>query len=76
MPHEDTALVNALQRHVSFVLQKSIREVFGLAAAEAMERQARYRRKRRWHPASDWRRSEWVCSIFCGRSGRTDCSVD
>lgn len=33
---EDTALVNALQRHAAVVLQKSLREGFGLTAAEAM----------------------------------------
>ena len=34
--HQDTALVNALQRKAAVVLQKSIREGFGLTAAEAM----------------------------------------
>jgi trehalose synthase len=34
--HEDTALVNALQRRAAVVLQKSIREGFGLTVAEAM----------------------------------------
>jgi len=33
---EDTALVNALQRHAAVVLQKSIREGFGLTVTEAM----------------------------------------
>lgn len=33
---EDTALVNALQRRATVVLQKSIREGFGLTVAEAM----------------------------------------
>ncbi len=33
---EDTALVNALQKRASVVLQKSIREGFGLTVAEAM----------------------------------------
>ncbi len=33
---EDTALVNALQRRAAIVLQKSIREGFGLTVAEAM----------------------------------------
>jgi len=33
---EDTALVNALQRRAAVVLQKSIREGFGLTVAEAM----------------------------------------
>ncbi|MDT8286684.1 MAG: glycosyltransferase [Elusimicrobiales bacterium] len=33
---EDTALVNALQRKAAVVLQKSIREGFGLTVAEAM----------------------------------------
>lgn len=33
---EDTALVNALQRHAAVVLQKSLREGFGLTATEAM----------------------------------------
>lgn len=33
---EDTALVNALQRRASVILQKSIREGFGLTVAEAM----------------------------------------
>jgi trehalose synthase len=33
---EDTALVNALQRQAAVVLQKSIREGFGLTVAEAM----------------------------------------
>jgi trehalose synthase len=34
--HQDTALVNALQRKAAVVLQKSIREGFGLTVAEAM----------------------------------------
>ncbi|MDH5537371.1 MAG: glycosyltransferase [Betaproteobacteria bacterium] len=33
---EDSALVNALQRHAAVVLQKSLREGFGLTATEAM----------------------------------------
>jgi trehalose synthase len=33
---EDSALVNALQRHAAVVLQKSLREGFGLTVAEAM----------------------------------------
>jgi trehalose synthase len=33
---EDTALVNALQRHAAVVLQKSIREGFGLTVSEAL----------------------------------------
>jgi glycosyltransferase involved in cell wall biosynthesis len=33
---QDTALVNALQRKAAVVLQKSIREGFGLTVAEAM----------------------------------------
>jgi trehalose synthase len=36
LSHQDTALVNALQRKASVVLQKSIREGFGLTVAEAM----------------------------------------
>jgi trehalose synthase len=36
LSHQDTALVNALQRKAAVVLQKSIREEFGLTAAEAM----------------------------------------
>jgi trehalose synthase len=36
LSHQDTALVNALQRKAALVLQKSIREGFGLTAAEAM----------------------------------------
>jgi trehalose synthase len=36
MTHEDTALVNALQRRAAVVLQKSLREGFGLTVAEAM----------------------------------------
>ena len=36
LSHEDTAFVNALQRHAAVVLQKSIREGFGLTVAEAM----------------------------------------
>ena len=36
LSHEDTALVNALQRSAAVVLQKSIREGFGLTVAEAM----------------------------------------
>jgi trehalose synthase len=36
LSHEDTALVNALQRRATVVLQKSIREGFGLTVAEAM----------------------------------------
>lgn len=34
--HQDTALVNALQRKAAVVLQKSLREGFGLTVAEAM----------------------------------------
>jgi len=36
LSHEDTALVNALQSKAAVVLQKSIREGFGLTVAEAM----------------------------------------
>jgi len=36
LSHEDTALVNALQSRSAVVLQKSIREGFGLTVAEAM----------------------------------------
>lgn len=36
LSREDTALVNALQRRATAVLQKSIREGFGLTVAEAM----------------------------------------
>jgi trehalose synthase len=36
MSSEDTALVNALQRRAAVVLQKSLREGFGLTVAEAM----------------------------------------
>jgi trehalose synthase len=36
LSHQDTALVNALQRRATVVLQKSIREGFGLTVAEAM----------------------------------------
>jgi trehalose synthase len=36
LSREDTALVNALQRRATVVLQKSIREGFGLTVAEAM----------------------------------------
>src|SRR5918996_1109997 len=36
LSHEDTALVNALQRRATVVLQKSLREGFGLTVAEAM----------------------------------------
>ena len=36
LSHEDTASVNALQRRAAVVLQKSIREGFGLTVAEAM----------------------------------------
>src|SRR4030043_964733 len=36
LSHQDTALVNALQRKATVVLQKSIREGFGLTVAEAM----------------------------------------
>jgi trehalose synthase len=37
---EDSALVNALQRHAAVILQKSLREGFGLTAAEAMWKSA------------------------------------
>jgi trehalose synthase len=37
---EDSALVNVLQRHAAVVLQKSIREGFGLTATEAMWKRA------------------------------------
>lgn len=37
---EDTALVNALQRRAAVVLQKSLREGFGLTATEAMWKRA------------------------------------
>jgi len=36
LSHQDTALVNALQRKATVVLQKSIREGFGLTVSEAM----------------------------------------
>jgi len=36
LSHQDGALVNALQRRATVVLQKSIREGFGLTVAEAM----------------------------------------
>jgi trehalose synthase len=36
LSREDTALVNALQRHAAVVVQKSIREGFGLTVTEAM----------------------------------------
>ncbi|MGC9529112.1 MAG: glycosyltransferase [Candidatus Bipolaricaulaceae bacterium] len=36
LSREDTALVNALQRRAALVLQKSLREGFGLTVAEAM----------------------------------------
>jgi trehalose synthase len=36
LSHQDTALVNVLQRKAAVVLQKSIREGFGLTVAEAM----------------------------------------
>jgi trehalose synthase len=36
LSHQDTALVNALQSRAAVVLQKSIREGFGLTVAEAM----------------------------------------
>jgi trehalose synthase len=36
LSHQDTALVNGLQRQATVVLQKSIREGFGLTVAEAM----------------------------------------
>jgi trehalose synthase len=34
LSHQDTALVNALQRRATVVIQKSIREGFGLTVAE------------------------------------------
>lgn len=40
LSQEDTALVNALQRHAAVVLQKSIREGFGLTVAEALWKEA------------------------------------
>ncbi|MBD3256925.1 glycosyltransferase, partial [candidate division GN15 bacterium] len=36
LSQQDTALVNALQRRAAVVLQKSLREGFGLTVAEAM----------------------------------------
>ncbi|MDD5206795.1 MAG: glycosyltransferase, partial [Desulfobacterales bacterium] len=36
LSHQDTSLVNALQRKATVVLQKSIREGFGLTVSEAM----------------------------------------
>lgn len=36
LSHQDTALVNALQRRAAVILQKSIREGFGLTVSEAM----------------------------------------
>jgi len=36
LSEEDTALVNALQRHAAVVMQKSLREGFGLTVTEAM----------------------------------------
>lgn len=38
--HQDTALVNALQRTATVVLQKSLREGFGLTVTEAMWKEA------------------------------------
>jgi trehalose synthase len=35
-PDENAAIVNALQRHTSVVVQKSLAEGFGLTVAEAM----------------------------------------
>jgi trehalose synthase len=35
-PHENAAIVNALQRHAAVVVQKSLREGFGLTVTEAM----------------------------------------
>ena len=35
-PDENAAIVNALQRHASVVVQKSVAEGFGLTVAEAM----------------------------------------
>jgi trehalose synthase len=35
-PHENAAIVNALQRHATVVVQKSLQEGFGLTVAEAM----------------------------------------
>jgi trehalose synthase len=35
-PHENAAIVNALQRHAAIVVQKSLREGFGLTVTEAM----------------------------------------
>jgi trehalose synthase len=40
LSHQDTALVNCLQRKAGVVLQKSIREGFGLTVAEAMWKEA------------------------------------
>jgi trehalose synthase len=36
LSHQDTALVNALQRRAAVILQKSIKEGFGLTVSEAM----------------------------------------
>lgn len=36
LSHQDTALVNALQRKAAVVVQKSLREGFGLTVTEAM----------------------------------------
>src|ERR1019366_10722101 len=38
-PDENAAIVNALQRHASVVVQKSLAEGFGLTVAEAMWKQ-------------------------------------
>lgn len=35
-PHENAAIVNALQRHAAIAVQKSLREGFGLTVTEAM----------------------------------------
>ena len=40
LSHQDRALVNALQRTATVVLQKSLREGFGLTVAEAMRKGA------------------------------------
>ncbi len=40
LSHQDTALVNALQRTAAVVLQKSLREGFGLTVTEAMWKEA------------------------------------
>ena len=75
--HQFTALVNALQRRAAVVLQKSIREGFGLTVTEAMWKGAAVIGGRvggiRYQIEDGVKR---LSGRHRGGSGRADCAVD